>query len=125
VEQSWDLIVASGVLYHMTRPLQLIELICRRGARSVVWTHYYDPELVSGYEALPGEHRGVAAEHFRKGYGDRSQGTFWGGLADSACWLRREDILSAFRAFGHSRVEVVAENRAHPHGPCFTLVTAR
>jgi hypothetical protein len=125
VDESFDLIVASGVLYHMVTPLKLIDLICRRGARVIMWTHYYDPDSCEGYEEEPGQHRGFSVPHFRKGYGDRRYGRFWGGLAKSTCWLRREDILAAYTTFGFSRVEVVAEDLNHPHGPCFTVVGSR
>jgi hypothetical protein len=125
IDESYDLICASGVLYHMTQPLKLIELVCRRGARSLVWTHYYDPDRVSGYAREDATYNGVTAPHYRKSYGDQTHGRFWGGLADSACWLPRDEILRAFRAFGHSRAEVVAEDVNNPHGPCFTIVTSR
>ena len=64
-------------------------------------------------------------EHFRKGYGDHTHGQFWGGLADAACWLPRDEILRAFQTFGHSKVEVLETNLDHPHGPCFTIVASR
>jgi len=122
---AWDLIFASGVLYHMVRPLELIDLICRSGARAFLWTHYYDPARCEGYIGATGSHGGVSADHWRMGYGDQTHGQFWGGLEDASCWLSREDILGAFRAFGHSRVEVLDENLDHPHGPCFTIATSR
>lgn len=122
---AFDLVMASGVLYHMAEPLRLIELVCRCAPRSLVWTHYYDPELCADYHEEAIGHPKLTIPHFRKGYGDRIHGKFWGGLADSACWLRREDIIAAFQALGHRKVEVVAEDRAHPHGPCITLATQR
>jgi hypothetical protein len=122
---AFDLVMASGVLYHMTRPLRLIELVCRSAPRALVWTHYYDPELCAGYGEEVVAHPALSVPHYRKGYGDRVHGRFWGGLADSACWLRREDIIRAFEVLGHGKVSVVAEDRGHPHGPCFTLATQR
>lgn len=124
-EEAHDLVFASGVLYHMVRPLELIELICRTSPRSYLWTHYYDPELCAGYAGEDVTHAGVSAAHFRKAYSDGTDGKFWGGLADAACWLRRDDILAAFRAFGHTKIEVVVDETSHPHGPCFSLVTSR
>jgi hypothetical protein len=124
-EQTFDMVLASGVLYHMVRPLKLIQLICQVSPRCLMWTHYYDAELCEGYQGEMVEYAGVSAEHFTKGYGDRTHGKFWGGLADRACWLPRDDILRAFQAFGHGNVQVVDEGRDHPHGPCITIATSR
>lgn len=125
VEQPFDLVFASGVLYHMVQPLRLIELICKASDRAFLWTHYYDPERCSDFQGAVIEHGGLSIEHFRKGYGDQTHGQFWGGLADAACWLPRDEILRAFQAFGHSQVEVLETNLDHPAGPCFTIVTSR
>ena len=124
-DAAWDLIFASGVLYHMVRPLELIELICRSSSRAFLWTHFYDADRCSGFVSEAVTYAGVSAPHFAKGYGDQTHGKFWGGLADRACWLTRDDILAAFRAFGHTKVEVLETNLEHPHGPCFTVATSR
>lgn len=122
---AWDMIFASGVLYHMVRPLELIALICRAAPRAYLWTHYYDPERSEGFAGAMDDHNGFTAEHFQKHYGDRSHGRFWGGLAEAQRYLKADDIVAAFRAFGHDRVEVLETNLEHPHGPCFTLATSR
>jgi hypothetical protein len=120
----FDLIFASGVLYHMADPLALIGQICRAAPRSVVWTHYYDPQLCRGFRREMGGESGPDVPHYRRAYRFRGWGRFWGGLASYSCWLERESILDAFRRGGHGFVEVVDENRAHPHGPCFTFITS-
>jgi hypothetical protein len=120
-----DMLFASGVLYHMVEPLKLIELICKASARSFLWTHYYDAERSLGYQSKSVTHAGFTAEHFGKPYSDQSDGKFWGGMADSACWLARDDIIGAFAAFGHGQHQVVETNLDHPHGPCFTVATWR
>ena len=40
----YDLIVACGVLYHMTEPLTLLERIAGRTDLIYLWTHYFDDE---------------------------------------------------------------------------------
>jgi SAM-dependent methyltransferase len=125
VERPFDVVFASGVLYHMEEPLRLIERICRAGDNAFLWTHYYDPERCQGFQGAVIAHGGVSVEHFRKGYGDQSHGRFWGGLDDAACWLPRDEIVRAFKAFGHTNVDVLEANPDHPHGPCFTIATSR
>ena len=38
----YDMVFASGVLYHMEDPIKLLKLISRTSDRLFVWTHYYD-----------------------------------------------------------------------------------
>src|SRR5262249_8876061 len=45
-EIRYDLIVASGVLYHMSDPLRLLELIATRCDATYLWTHYFSEEAM-------------------------------------------------------------------------------
>jgi len=49
---SFDLILASGVIYHMMDPLSLIENMTRNTSVIAAWTHYYDPEILIGHKLL-------------------------------------------------------------------------
>lgn len=122
-DHRFDLVFASGVLYHMTNPAHLIELMCKTAPRVFLWTHYYDEQYCDGYEQIDVDLNGCAIPHFQKSYGDRTHGKFWGGLADSASWLRREDIIRLFDQSGHGHFKVVEEQVDHPHGPCLSAVT--
>jgi hypothetical protein len=121
--RQFDLIFASGVLYHMMEPTKLISLMCKSAPRLFLWTHYYDEKHCEGYERIDVECDGEVVPHFQKGYGDRSHGRFWGGLAESASWLRREDIIRVLKENGHENFKVVEEQVDHPHGPCFSAVS--
>ncbi|MHB8594153.1 MAG: class I SAM-dependent methyltransferase, partial [Acidimicrobiales bacterium] len=43
---SWDLCVAVGVLYHQKDPVSLLELATQVSDRLLLWTHYYDAEVI-------------------------------------------------------------------------------
>jgi len=122
-EQAFDLIFASGVLYHMTRPAELIELMCRSAPRIFLWTHYYEENRCDGFQQTDVNYGTEVIPHFQKHYGDRAHGRFWGGLAESASWLRKEDIVQLFAENGFFNFEVMEEQADHPHGPCFSAVT--
>jgi hypothetical protein len=42
---TYDLLVASGVLYHMTEPVKLLQDMAKVSASIGVWTHYYDADV--------------------------------------------------------------------------------
>ena len=54
--ESFDAGIASGVLYHMQNPVELIHLISRKTNKIVLWTHYYDETLIKSNPNI-GENR--------------------------------------------------------------------
>jgi hypothetical protein len=120
--QRFDLIMCSGVLYHMADPLDLIEQIARTSDRCFVWTHYYHPERPA-YNFLPGKVSRTDQEftYWTHTYGDRSTG-FWGGNLTSAAWMTDTDLLNAFRHFGLNKIQVLNNDIQHSNGPALTFV---
>jgi hypothetical protein len=129
-----DAIVASGILYHMMNPVELIAEIAAHTDRMFLWTSYYDNAIVKVKPKLAAKfgpprsatHAGFAhtvhpfyyrATRFRLG--------FSGGVADYSCWLTRDTILQALRHFGFDRIETAFEEPGHGNGPAFALVASR
>src|SRR5579862_699882 len=46
VPHTFDFCLASGVLYHMANPIQLLELIAKVSNRTMLWTQYYDHDVI-------------------------------------------------------------------------------
>jgi Methyltransferase domain len=126
-EQNFDLIFASGVLYHMQAPLRLIELIARRTNRCFVWSHYYDPDHYPGPKRTPRsfKHGNSNFTYYELKYRDMNSGKFWGGNKPVASWLSRDDMLNAFLAFGFDTLEIVQEHVDHPNGACMSFTARR
>ena len=88
----YDLCVASGVLYHMRNPIELIALVAETTDRVFLWTHYYDEAVVSANPAVRErfgaaetvEHGGLSYRVHRYQYGTEALGsqTFCGGSRD-------------------------------------------
>jgi len=123
--ERFDLIFASGVLYHMTDPLKLIASMAKHTDRVFVWTHYWRDELVKGRVAEAAEHRGFKCIGYRLDYGDRQHGRFWGGLEDHSIWLPQESILDAFRYFGLQEISVHEDNALGENGPSISFSARR
>ena len=43
---NYDVVLASGILYHMQQPIEVLDLIASLTNKIFLWTHYYDEEQV-------------------------------------------------------------------------------
>ncbi len=127
--------VASGVLYHMQNPAEVIALLAARCTEHVyVWTHYYDEETIAGNRALAvkfssskeAEHAGFRHTLYRQEYlTSLGNSTFCGGSAPHSQWMTRGDILKCLEFFGFRNPRISFEDAKHPHGPAFAVVSSR
>jgi hypothetical protein len=129
-----DAIVASGILYHMTNPVELIAEIAAHTDRMFLWTAYYDEAIITTNPQLTARfgpprtetHAGFAYTvhpyHYRS---TRFRLGFSGGVASYSHWLTRDTILQALRHFGFDRIETAFEEPGHGNGPAFALVASR
>lgn len=132
--ERYDLILASGILYHMREPLKLLALIAGHTERCIIWTHYYDADIINAQPALKTRFfphgttawGDLSAPVWRFEYQEALQSSlFCGGNAPFALWLERQTILDSLKKLGFTRVEVGQENTSHPNGPCFTLAASK
>ena len=125
--KNFDLIFASGVLYHMPDPLRLVELIANRTKKCFVWSHYYDPNHYPGPKRTPRsvKHKEGNFTYHELEYPDMNYGKFWGGNKPVASWLSKDEMLKAFKMFGFDKVEILEVQPDHPHGACMSFIAQR
>lgn len=133
-ESTFDVCVASGVLYHMRNPVETIALTARVAQVLVLWTHYYDAETLAKGPDFPGRfpsqelfnYEGFEHTLYRHEYGAAlsAQG-FCGGSAPHSAWMSREEILNALENFGWKVVAIAFETKDHPNGPALALVAEK
>ena len=128
-DEVFDVGIASGVLYHMKNPVELIELLSRRVKSLFVWTHYFDADLVEGKEHVSskfsgswtGSHAGFEHCLHAYGYGEAlSWKGFCGGGSESCNWMEKPEMLRAFDYFGFDLAGERLESE-HVHGPAVWL----
>ncbi len=130
----YDLVVASGVLYHSTNPVRLLELVSKAADRFFLWTHYFDEALKHPQDlrgtAFSGHIRQVEFNgraydlHERHYYGAWKNAAFCGGLEDQHFWMTKADILSLIEALGFDCV-TAHDSPDHAHGPAFSVFARR
>ena len=134
-ERRFDLIVASGVLYHMADPIQLLEVLSQRSDCVYIWTHYAsdtamppdDPRRMAFVgEPEVYETHGVSVRCRKRSYwGAWKNTSFCGGLYDIHRWIEKDDILLLLRALGFDDVRTAHDEPGHHHGPAFSIFARR
>ena len=126
----YDVGIASGVLYHMRNPAELIHLLAQKTEKVMIWTHYYDSEnnnpdvKVRFSEVVNHEYEGFKHTLYKHPYqdlADHSTTGFCGGTTHFSMWMSRQDILSCLKFFGFEKLEIHFESSDHPNGPCFCI----
>ena len=129
----FDVVIASGVLYHMVNPVEFLQLVSKGTGKLFIWTHYYDAAIISNLSGvahrMPDHQRtsfaGFAHTLHRYEYLEALNVHFAGGLCPYSCWMERQEILDCLRYFGFANIRINFEDRDHPHGPCFAMVARR
>ncbi|MGD2091144.1 MAG: DUF1698 domain-containing protein [Candidatus Aminicenantes bacterium] len=131
-KESFDMVWASGVLYHQTEPLKLLELVSKLAAKVFIHTHYYDEKIIPDNPDLKvffSPHRNVVKEcsgfeavlHYKSYRGSNQGALFSGGAHDYCYWLKKEDIFSFLRQLGFTKITIEVDSPDHINGPgiCF------
>jgi hypothetical protein len=137
---AWDLVVASGVLYHMTEPTVLLERIAAVSDRILLWTHYFEPNLDlwdGGVRQLVGtkwrpdltrtvQSAGTSVRIVPQSYGDSlGWAGFCGGPDTHSNWMYRDDLMELLGNLGFTRIDVAFDAPNHQNGPAFCLLAQR
>jgi predicted RNA methylase len=122
--RSFDAVMCSGVLYHMSDPVAFIRRVASAADRCFVWTHYVDEAInARGFTRALVTEGELQVEYWSHEYGTLTN-QFWGGIAPTSCWLTKTDMLATFAHFGLADINVINDDPAHPHGPSI-LFSAR
>lgn len=131
----FDIGVASGILYHVANPAELIALLAQHcQAYIFVWTHYYDDAWAKsqGFQkrfpfAEKNTYAGFSHTLVRQYYDDKGlrAPSFCGGSRPFSNWMYREEILACLKYFGFSDLKVNFDHYDHPNGPAFAVLASR
>jgi 2-polyprenyl-3-methyl-5-hydroxy-6-metoxy-1,4-benzoquinol methylase len=133
-DQQFDLILASGVLYHMTDPVALLEDMAHASDSICIWTHYFDSDVARtnanmqthmDAESTLSEFRGRPVTTHRMNYLRSIENKkFIGGTAPHSYWITKESLLTVLKELGMT-VIVGIDDQDHPAGPSILLYATR
>jgi Protein of unknown function (DUF1698) len=127
----FDICFASGVLYHMKNPAELISLISEVSEQVYIWTHYYDSNIVQNNlrfshkfpSSSSSEYKGFEHTLYRYEYQDALNFSgFCGGNSSFSEWMSRDEIFECLKFFGFSNIQVQHDEPLNQNGPCISLV---
>jgi hypothetical protein len=131
---TYDFVLASGVLYHMLDPVKLLVDIARIAPSIGVWTHYYDddvirsrPELKKRFadEPTAKQFQGRALVSYEQMYLEaESLPGFCGGNSPNSYWMTKNSLLDVLDALG-LKVTVGEDTKDHPNGPSLLFYATR
>lgn len=133
--QKFDLIVASGVLYHMKDPVQFLENISRCSEKLFLWTHFFEPDHNKWNPVLKdrisegkwGSEEIISSngEDYRSVKFNYNSALNWsgfcGGTDTFSRWLYKEDLLKILEKQGFTKIDIAFEDYQHQNGPCFCI----
>lgn len=136
-DERFDIVYASGVLYHMREPVQVIRHLCRLADQVFVWSQYFDEKIVHGDPKL---RRSFASgrtqiesigevqirgheRRYNSGWLTYFQPGFCGGPDTSTYWLTLDGIHQCFNAADFKITE--QKTAVSAHGPHVTLMAKR
>ena len=134
----YDLVFASGVLYHMQDPVALLRDAGRVSDELFIWTHYHDAASIAKLPRLARSFTGrkstvaVDAGHsveyheraYRAGFLTYILPGFCGGMHVKTHWMTLADIEKCLALLGFDHRETAIE-AANPNGPCVSLYARR
>jgi Protein of unknown function (DUF1698) len=124
--ETFDLCVASGILYHMRDPVETLRLASRITDRLFLWTHYYDAAVVRANQLVSAHFPSDSGPPFRYEYGDvRDTPSFCGGGDRFSYWLDRATILRVLGELGFAQVDLAFDHPGHPNGPAVAILAER
>lgn len=136
----YDLIVASGVLYHMAKPVDLLQAMARSCDAFFIWTHYFEPDLGRWHpevrkrvghkwdtkrtqtETVDGLAIRMVPQYYDEALGWAG---FCGGPEHYSRWIYREDLLSLIAHLGFKKIQIEFDHPNHPNGPSFCILAQR
>lgn len=136
-KERFDLVFASGVLYHMQEPIEFLKNICRVSDQVYIWTHYYDADLIkSSVTAAPpfktqvtkafevGGKTIFCHERLSVGFLVHLLPKFCGGMDRKTYWMKLDDIIWCLQVYGFE-VVATADQANTAHGPSISIAARR
>jgi hypothetical protein len=138
VRHSFDFIWASGVLYHQTDPLRLLELASKRTNSLYLWTYYFDEGCLTSSQQGPsfqanrnskvtfcGEQFDLSFRSYIDDFENALPLNWSAGTAPFANWLTRADLIRSLNLLGFRDIRIHVDGVRLDDLPVIALLALR
>jgi hypothetical protein len=131
--QTYDLVLASGVLYHQHDPCRMLADASRVAPRLLLWTHFYDEGMFESRDHLVPLFQTTVGTKFQgreftlhvRQYAEALEWRkFCGGHNETSHWMELEDLETVLSMCGYKE-ELRHMELDHPHGPAILLILSQ
>jgi hypothetical protein len=128
--EKYDMVFASGVLYHMENPIELLKLISKVSDKVFIWTHYYDAEIIGSRRDLKDKfgivnefkHEDIVYQGSMQSYNEALNWSgFCGGPKPISKWLTKKSIIDALTHYGFAEIRINFDAPEHQNGPAMAI----
>ena len=138
---AYDLILASGVLYHLKDPVAFLSKASKFTEKIFLWTHYFEPDLELWNKAL--QHQisagkwdignpvvvelpNLTIRTIRQNYNESLNWSgFCGGTDSYSNWIYKDDLLALLKALGFKQIEITLDEVDNRNGPAFCVLAQK
>ena len=133
-KRKFDIVVASGVLYHMADPVKLLDLISNAADKVFIWTHYFDETVITENIALAhkftkmetASYQGFEYRFSSQAYKEALEWNgFCGGPERTSKWLAKDSIVGFLEKAGFNDIREGFDHPGHQNGPAFAVCAQR
>ena len=124
--RTFDICLASGILYHSQTPGKFIESISKVSKRLFLWTHFYDEAAIHKIPAVLKKFKDTKQEILKETsftlhkyeYGEALDWSgFCGGSEAYTNWVTKDSLLKMLHLCGFAKIDIVFEDYGHQNGP--------
>lgn len=139
--RKFDLVLASGVLYHMVEPIKFLEKFSKCANSLFLWTHYFEYDLTKWNRGLGEQikngkwnyrapdivqYKDLEIRVIKQHYGDSlGWSGFCGGPEEYSYWIEKNDLLKLLSKLGYGKIEIAFDDVKHQNGPSFCVLAQK
>lgn len=134
--KKFDLVLCSGLLYHLDNPVEFIHLISKFTDNLFIWTHLYEEKNFNmnkmqniKYEKFKydDEEYDGGKQIYKDNGNNKLESTFCGGKLSYSFWLSKESLYKALKKYGFNKIIENKEfsTKNHIYGECITLFVSK